>query len=163
MGSGASVPDDGAPTPPASDALGYKSASALHDAINSRRKVAAQDGPYDINELRRQFACDRPLTRVFEHAPDRRCSRVGPVSWHGSHRTPVTRKTLTCTTWRTRSPPPLTSATQLLSALVTTSRSILKRLEISSASIPVPEPRSSRTSETPDEATSRSKRSWPRT
>jgi len=62
-------PNEAARTRPVDDRLPYKSAGALHDAIKARLKSAAELGPYDINQLRRQFAYDRLLTRVFEHAP----------------------------------------------------------------------------------------------
>lgn len=71
MGSKASSPDEAVGTQSAGHGLPYKSARALHDAIKSRLKVAAERGPYDVNELRRQFAYDRLLARVFEHAPDK--------------------------------------------------------------------------------------------
>ncbi|MEA3510612.1 MAG: nucleotidyl transferase AbiEii/AbiGii toxin family protein, partial [Actinomycetota bacterium] len=71
MGSKPSEPDEAVGIHPADFGLSYKSAGALHDAIKSRLKVAAERGPYDVNELRRQFAYDRLLTRVFEHAPEK--------------------------------------------------------------------------------------------
>ncbi len=48
-------------TPP----LRYASAKALHDAIKVRVAAVAEDGRYDVNQLRRHFAYDRFLTRLF--------------------------------------------------------------------------------------------------
>lgn len=48
-------------TPP----LRYASAAALNDAIKVRVAAVAEDGRSDINQLRRHFACDRFLTRLF--------------------------------------------------------------------------------------------------
>jgi hypothetical protein len=48
-------------TPP----LRYASAKALHDAIKVRVTAVAEHGRYDINQLRRHFAYDRFLTRLF--------------------------------------------------------------------------------------------------
>ncbi len=63
--------NEAARTQPVDDRLPYESAGALHDAIKARLKIAAELGPYDINQLRRQFAYDRLLTRVFEHASEK--------------------------------------------------------------------------------------------
>ena len=45
--------------------LCYASATALHDAIKVRVAAVAEHGRYDINQLRRHFAYDRFLTRLF--------------------------------------------------------------------------------------------------
>ena len=48
-------------TPP----LRYATAKALHDAIKVRVAAEAERGRYDINQIRRHFAYDRFLTRLF--------------------------------------------------------------------------------------------------
>jgi predicted nucleotidyltransferase component of viral defense system len=49
----------------------YKSAVAFGTAVKQFLVTAAATTTYGINELRRQFAYDRLLTRVFDHEPDR--------------------------------------------------------------------------------------------
>lgn len=43
----------------------YATAKALHDAIKTRAAAEAKLGRYDINQIRRHFAYDRFLTRIF--------------------------------------------------------------------------------------------------
>lgn len=43
----------------------YTNAIALHDAIKARAAVAAKRGHHDVNQIRRHFAYDRFLTRLF--------------------------------------------------------------------------------------------------
>jgi len=43
----------------------YSTANALHDAIKVRAAAVAKLGRYDINQIRRHFAYDRFLTRLF--------------------------------------------------------------------------------------------------
>ncbi len=45
--------------------LRYATAKALHDAIKVRAAAEAKLGRYDINQIRRHFAYDRFLTRLF--------------------------------------------------------------------------------------------------
>jgi hypothetical protein len=66
-------------TPP----LRYASAKALHDAIKVRVAAVAEDGRYDINQLRRHFAYDRFLTRLFLDPNSTWCSRAGLDSSSG--------------------------------------------------------------------------------
>ncbi len=47
----------------------YATARALHEAIKARAATEAKLGHYDINQIRRHFAYDRFLTRLFLH-PD---------------------------------------------------------------------------------------------
>ncbi len=53
------------------DIFPYLSASAFDSALKDRLEAAASVSVYELNELRRQFAYDRLLTRVFSTHPDR--------------------------------------------------------------------------------------------
>ena len=51
--------------------FGYKSAQAFDSALKDLFVAAAASGNYGVNELRRQFAYDRLLTRIFGDGSDR--------------------------------------------------------------------------------------------
>lgn len=51
--------------------FGYKSAPAFDNALKDLFVAAATSGSYGVNELRRQFAYDRFLSRVFGDGTDR--------------------------------------------------------------------------------------------
>jgi len=73
MGAGSQKPHEAfviQPAPPVGPGLAYASADAFHAAVKARLLTAAADSPYSVAELRRQFAYDRLLTRVFLHDPD---------------------------------------------------------------------------------------------
>ncbi len=52
-------------------ALPYDSARAFDAALKDRFRLTAKQGPYSVAELRRQFAYDRLLARVFTAHPER--------------------------------------------------------------------------------------------
>ncbi|MDX2466082.1 MAG: nucleotidyl transferase AbiEii/AbiGii toxin family protein [Acidimicrobiia bacterium] len=73
MGAGSQKPHEAfviQPAPPVGPGLAYASARAFHEAVKARLITTAKDSPYSVAELRRQFAYDRLLTRVFFHDPD---------------------------------------------------------------------------------------------
>lgn len=49
--------------------IGYATADAFHDSVKARLRSAAERSRHSVNELRRQFAYDRLLTRVFIEDP----------------------------------------------------------------------------------------------
>lgn len=51
--------------------LPYRSAQALGAALTARFKALAAGSPYSVSQLRRQFAYDRLLARLFSEADDR--------------------------------------------------------------------------------------------
>jgi hypothetical protein len=53
-------------------ALPYATSASFNTAITARLKIVAAESPYTISQLRRQFAYDRFLARVFT---------VGDQSW----------------------------------------------------------------------------------
>lgn len=54
-----------------SEEFPYASPSAFDAAIKDRLQTASVDSPYTLAELRRQFAYDRFLARVFSAESDR--------------------------------------------------------------------------------------------
>jgi hypothetical protein len=73
MGAGSQEPHESfviQPAPPVGPGVVYATADAFHEAVKARLITAAQNSPYSIAELRRQFAYDRLLTRLFLHDPE---------------------------------------------------------------------------------------------
>lgn len=56
----------------AKEGVPHPTPAAFNAAITARLKVVAKDSPYTVSQLRRQFAYDRLLARVFT---------VGDTSW----------------------------------------------------------------------------------
>jgi len=56
---------------PEATAFPYRTAEAFDAALKDRLQSAAKDSVYELTELRRQFAYDRLLARVFTADPDR--------------------------------------------------------------------------------------------
>ena len=60
----------GATAPTSEFVFRYKTAKAFHDAIKAKLANAAMTSPHSVAELRRQFAYDRLLARVFLCDPE---------------------------------------------------------------------------------------------
>lgn len=70
MGSGQHKSHEAVAISPGAAAFAYQTAVAFDSALKARLADAAADSPYELNELRRQFAYDRLLARVFDHDPE---------------------------------------------------------------------------------------------
>ncbi|MCP4967249.1 MAG: nucleotidyl transferase AbiEii/AbiGii toxin family protein [bacterium] len=73
MGSGSQKPHEAfviRPAPPKGPGLSYQSAEAFDAAIKDRIAAAAAESHHSIAQLRRQFAYDRLLARLFTTQPD---------------------------------------------------------------------------------------------
>ena len=108
MGAGSQKPHEAfviQPAPPVGPGLAYASARAFHEAVKARLITTAEDSPYSVAELRRQFAYDRLLTRVFFTTPTTGCSKAPPVSSPGS-RTKRATAWMSISTFRVSSTPP---------------------------------------------------------
>lgn len=70
MGSGPHESHESFTTSPSTPTFPYQTAVAFDSALKARLAAAAANSPYELNELRRQFAYDRLLVRIFDHEPE---------------------------------------------------------------------------------------------